>query len=119
MFSFDPERVTFAMVSQRLCSPGSDLQGSGWVETVEAPGFEKIALQYLYRTTGFLAEVRDDLECKLFERNRDLFTQELDMVFWIPPVFLSIARRRRSGASVAIRETIVLICLTAGAGSGC
>ncbi len=80
-FSFDPERVTFAMVLQRLCSPGSDLQGSGWVETVEAPGFEQIALQYLYRTTGFLAEVREDLECELFARDRDLFTQELDLVF--------------------------------------
>jgi len=80
-FSFDPERVIFAMVLQRLCSPGSDLQGSGWVETVEAPGFEQIVLQYFYRTTGFLAEVREDLECELFERDRDLFTQELDLVF--------------------------------------
>jgi hypothetical protein len=80
-FGFDPEGVTFAMALQRLCSPGSDLQGSGWVETVEAVGFEQIALQHLYRTTAFLAEIREDLEVELFEHDRDLFTQELDLVF--------------------------------------
>ena len=72
-FGFDPERVhpeqvhrervTFAMALQRLCSSGSDLQGSGWVE---AEGFEQIALQHLYRMTAFLAEIREDLEVELF-----------------------------------------------------
>lgn len=80
-FGFDPERVAFALALQRLCAPGSDLQGSGWVRTVEAEGFEGIALQHLYRTTGFLAEVREELEWELFERERDLFTQQLDLVF--------------------------------------
>ncbi len=82
-FGFDPERVAFAMALQRLCVPGtgSDLQGSGWVGTVEAEGFAAIALQHLYRTTGFLAEVREELEQELFFRDRDLFTQQLDLVF--------------------------------------
>jgi hypothetical protein len=80
-FGFDPERVSFAMALQRLCCPGSDLQGSGWMRTVEASGFEAIELQHLYRMTGFLAEVRDDLERELFDRDRDLFTQSLDLVF--------------------------------------
>jgi hypothetical protein len=80
-FAFDPERVVFAMALQRLCSPGSDLQGSGWVKHIEAKGCEGIALHHLYRTTGFLSEVREDLERKLFNRDRDLFTQSLDVVF--------------------------------------
>ncbi len=43
-------------MKKRLCAPGSDLQGSGWVETLEGlPGME---LQHFYRTNGFLAEVR-------------------------------------------------------------
>jgi len=46
-FGFEPERVSFAMALQRLCSPGSDLQGSGWIRTVEASGFETIELQHL------------------------------------------------------------------------
>jgi hypothetical protein len=78
-FGFDLERVAFAMSLQRLIAPGSDLQGSGWTETVE--GLPKIALQHLYRTNGFLAEVREELEKELFARDRDLFTQELDVVF--------------------------------------
>lgn len=79
-FGFDVERVAFAMALQRLCSPGSDLQGSQWVRTVECPGLEGLALQHFYRTAGFLAEVRDDLEQRLFERDRDLFTQDVDVV---------------------------------------
>src|SRR6267378_2920602 len=50
-FRFDVERVTMAL--QRLCCPGSDLQGSSWVKTVEAPGFERIELQHFYRMCGF------------------------------------------------------------------
>lgn len=80
-FGFDVERVAFAMSLQRLCSPGSDLRGSGWLETVEAPGFSSIALQHLYRTNAFLAEIREELEKALFARDRDLFSQTLDLVF--------------------------------------
>lgn len=80
-FEFDPERAAFALALQRLCAPGSDLQGSGWVQTVEAPGLEGLALQHFYRTTAFLASVRQDLERKLFRRDRDLFNQALDLVF--------------------------------------
>jgi hypothetical protein len=80
-FQFDVERACFAMALQRLCSPGSDLQGSGWIETVEAPGFDRLALHHLYRTTGFLHDVRQRLEQNLFLRDRDLFTQSLDVIF--------------------------------------
>ncbi|HOL66448.1 MAG TPA: IS1634 family transposase, partial [bacterium] len=80
-FGFDVERVVFALVLQRLCRPGSDLQGAGWLETVEGPGLDGLALQHLYRATGFLAENRGRLEQALFDRERDLFTQTLDVVF--------------------------------------
>lgn len=80
-FRFDVERVVFALALQRLCSPGSDLQGSGWVRTVEAPGFESLELQHFYRTCGFLFDVRQELERGLYVRDRDLFSQQLDLVF--------------------------------------
>ncbi len=80
-FQFDIERVTFAMALQRLCAPGSDLQSSGWVKTVEAPGFEVLELQHFYRTCGFLFEIRQKLETELFFRDRDLFSNQLDLVF--------------------------------------
>jgi hypothetical protein len=80
-FGFDMERTSFALALQRLCEPGSDLQGSQWLKTVECPGFEDLGLQHLYRTTGFLHAVRSELERELFFRDRDLFTQQLDLVF--------------------------------------
>ena len=79
---FDLERTSFALALQRLCEAGSDLQGSSWLRTVECPGFAGIALQHLYRTVGgFLAEQREALEWELFRRDRDLFSDELDLVF--------------------------------------
>jgi len=78
-FGFDVERIAFAMALQRLCAPGSDLQGYSWTSTVE--GLPEIALQHLYRTNSFLAEVREDLEQALFARDRDLFSLELDLIF--------------------------------------
>jgi hypothetical protein len=81
-FAFDLERACFALALQRLCAPGSDLQGSQWLRTVECRGFESLELQHLYRTVGgFLAPVRTRLEHELFMRDRDLFSQKLDLVF--------------------------------------
>jgi hypothetical protein len=80
-FSFDVERVAFALALQRLCAPGSDLQGSAWLRTVEALGFEGIELHHLYRTVGFLEEVRQDLERALFFQDRDLLSRSVDLVF--------------------------------------
>lgn len=80
-FGFDVERVSFAMALQRLCEPGSDLGGSQWVTTVEAPGFQELALQHFYRTATFLAEVRGGIEKELSWQDRNLFTQDFDLMF--------------------------------------
>lgn len=80
-FTFDLERVAFALALQRLSSPGSDLQGSSWVHTVECPGFADIELQHMYRTVGWLSEVRGELEKSLFLQDRDLFSRTLDLIF--------------------------------------
>jgi hypothetical protein len=37
-FHFDLERAAFGLALQRLCEPGSDLQGSQWLQTVACPG---------------------------------------------------------------------------------
>jgi len=69
------------MALQRLCAPGSVLAGAEWVKTVEAPGFDGLALQTFYRTAAFLAAVRGELERKLFRRDLNLFNRGLDVVF--------------------------------------
>ena len=80
-FGFNPERVAFALALQRLCAPGSDLQGAAWAQTVEAPGFDDLALHHFYRTLPWLAAIRHELEQELFFQHRDLFSGELDLVF--------------------------------------
>ncbi|MBM4284630.1 MAG: hypothetical protein FJ128_05200 [Deltaproteobacteria bacterium] len=80
-FEFPVERLCFAMALQRLCCPGSDLAGSEWVKTVEAPEFDGLALQHFYRSATFLAGVREELESKLFTRDLNLFNRTLDVVF--------------------------------------
>jgi hypothetical protein len=80
-FEYDMERACFAMALQRLCAPGSDLQGSQWIATVDAPGFEKLALQHFYRTTLFLAEVRHEMETALCWKDLDLFSRDYDVMF--------------------------------------
>jgi hypothetical protein len=81
-FGFDVERACFALALQRLSAPGSDLQGASWLRTIECPGVGDLDLQHLYRTVGgFLAPNRAELERELFFRDRDLFSQTLDLVF--------------------------------------
>lgn len=75
------ERAVFALALQRLCEPDSDLQGNHWLNSVECPGFEQLQLQHLYRATGFLHDVRHDLERELFFRDLNLFNQQLNLVF--------------------------------------
>jgi hypothetical protein len=80
-FGFEPERVAFALALQRLCAPGSDLQGAAWAQTIEARGFDDLALHHFYRTLPWLAAIRHKLEQDLFFQHRDLFSAELDLVF--------------------------------------
>lgn len=81
-FDFDFERMVFAHVLQRFLEPGSDLSGSKWIETVAEPGFEKLELPHFYRSLGFLWEKKEQIEKALYDRGRDLFNQDLDLVFF-------------------------------------
>ena len=99
-FGFDVERAAFALALQRLCAPGSDLQGAAWAKTVEAPGFDDLALHHFYRTVPWLAAIRHELEQDLFFENRDLFSAELDLVF----IDTTSVYLYRDGASALVRH---------------
>jgi hypothetical protein len=79
---FDLERCAFAIVLQRLIAPGSDLQGSQWVRSVEAEGFDKLQLAHFYKTVGLLWRHKERIETHLYRRGLDLFNQEVDLVFF-------------------------------------
>jgi len=73
-------------------------------------GFDAIQLQHLYRTTGFLHDVRNELERQLFLRDRDLFLQYPSCCSSRRCCCTSIARRRRDTASVATRAIAAAPC---------
>jgi len=79
---FDFERMVFAQALQRLLDPGSDLQGSKWIGTVQEPAFERLRLPHFYRSLGFLWQKKEAIEEALYRRGLDLFDQELDLVFF-------------------------------------
>lgn len=79
---FDLERTIFAQVLQRLLAPGSDVSGSKWIETVQGEGLEPVRLQHFYRSLGVVWKHKEAIEKALFERGKDLFNQELDLVFF-------------------------------------
>jgi hypothetical protein len=79
---FDFERMVFAHVLQRFLEPGSDLRGSKWIETVEEAGFEALRLPHFYRSLGRLWKHKKRIEEELYARGLDLFSRELDLVFF-------------------------------------
>lgn len=81
-FTFDFERMVFALVLQRILDPGSDLQGSKWVRTIRAEGFDRLALPDFYRAVGFLWRKKEEIETALYRRGLDLLNRELDVVFF-------------------------------------
>jgi len=98
-YQFDLERAIFLTVLHRLFSPGSDRAAEKWKQDFSVPGTEDIELHQLYRAMAWLGEsigaglfskkpgplqqqfTKDQIEHRLFERNRDLFSS-LEVVFF-------------------------------------
>lgn len=78
----DFEEAVFAMVLNRLCDPRSKVGVDKWAKTVYRPQFEQLDLHHYYRALDFLAEEKNEIEVRLFDRTRDLFNLKLDLVFW-------------------------------------
>jgi len=81
-FEFDVVAAVFAMVLNRLLSPCSKLGVSRWIEQVEEPSFIGLELHHFYRALDVLWEYKERLEEDLFVRGQDLFSQEVDLVFF-------------------------------------
>lgn len=94
-FEFEVERAIYLSVLHRLFSPGSDRAAETWRENYRLPGAENLELHHLYRAMAWLGEptqemselagtsrcIKDQIEERLFERRRDLFS-EVDLVFF-------------------------------------
>jgi transposase len=81
--TFSADEAAFAMVLHRLDDPGSKRElYRHWLKTVYRPAFDELQPQHFYRTLDLLAENKERIETALFEKARDLFTLDLDLVLW-------------------------------------
>lgn len=96
-FEFAVERAVFVATLHRLFVSGSDRDCVSWMADYDIPGADDLALHHFYRTMAWLGEelpddeqasatpfaprtIKDQIEEKLFDRRRDLFT-DLSLVF--------------------------------------
>jgi hypothetical protein len=96
-FDFDVERAIFLTVLHRLMAPGSDRSAEPWKQDYALTGTESLGLHHLYRAMRWLGAAlpdqatatplglrtpKDQIEEGLFARRRDLFNQQLQLVFF-------------------------------------
>lgn len=80
-FGFDVERAIYFTVLSRLFFPGSDHRSLRLAREYQVAGDAEIELHQLYRAMAWLGAVKEQVEERLFARNRDLFSG-LDLVFF-------------------------------------
>jgi hypothetical protein len=78
------ERACFAMVANRCCAPMSKLYlFEQWLrEDVRIDGCEGLELHHLYRSMDFFEKHKEAFEKELFFRVADLFSVDVDLVFY-------------------------------------
>jgi len=80
--NFDVEKALFYTVLHRLTETGSDLAASKWLEDIYDPEGVKVKYHHLLRAMGFVEQFKEEIEQELFLRNRTLFENSLDLVFF-------------------------------------
>lgn len=78
------ERACFTMVANRCLAPASKLYCyEQWVrEDVRITGTGSLELHHLYRSMDFFEKNKEELEKELFFRIADLFSCDVDLVFY-------------------------------------
>jgi transposase len=77
---FNLEECIFTIVMSRLVAPSSKRQV--YLKQNEYIGNREVDLHQIYRSLDFLSETKERLEKHLFEINRTLFNQSVDIVFY-------------------------------------
>ena len=77
---FDFLNATLLMILERLQDPCS--KRSSFFNQTEYLGIKATELQHLYRTLDKLAEYNKPIQKQIFQTGRDLFNQQLDVVFY-------------------------------------
>lgn len=70
------------MTFYRLLNPGSELQLTEWFSDIYFPEIKILEYHKLLRSLGYVIRIKDDIEKKLFEKQKDLFHLQVDLVFY-------------------------------------
>ena len=82
IFDCDYQEHILMMVINRLCDPKSKLSCMKWKEGVYEPLWDNIQLHDLYKTLDWLDKNKVKLEVQMFNRIRNLFNQEIDLILF-------------------------------------
>ena len=77
---FNLEQTVLLMLIERLHDPCS--KRANFFHQQEYLGIETLSLQWLYRSLDYLAGYNELIQKQLFHATRDLFNQQLDVVFY-------------------------------------
>jgi transposase len=78
--SYSLYQAVMLMLLERLHDPAS--KRSNYFNQQEYLGLEQVALQHLYRSLDYLSAHNGLIQQQIFQTGRDLFNQQLDVVFY-------------------------------------
>lgn len=78
--SFNLSDAVMLMLMERLQEPCS--KRSNYIHQLDYIGFDPVYLQHIYRSLDKLADYNELIQKQIFQTGRDLFNQQLDVVFY-------------------------------------
>ena len=78
--SYKLSDVIKLLLCERLCDPVSKY--SSYTNQQDYLGLDSIALQHIYRSLDYLCKYNTLIQGQIFQKGRDLFNQQLDVVFY-------------------------------------
>lgn len=94
--SFSLSNAVMLMLLERLHDPVSKL--GNFHNQQDYLGIDSVKLHYLYRSLDYLADNQQYLQRHIFQTNRDLFNQTLDVVFYDVTTFYFESEHEKEGA---------------------
>lgn len=87
--------ATMLMLLERLQEPSSKRQN--FLNQAEYLGIEKLGLHHLYRTLDYLAQYNQLIQNNIYQPSRDLFNEQLDVVFYDVTTFYFESDKEQEG----------------------
>lgn len=114
---FDLQNAVLLMILERLQDPCS--KRNSYFNQNEYLGIDKVELQHLYRSLDKLADYNKTIQKQIYQTGRDLFNQQLDVVFYDVTTLYFESETEQEGAlrqkgfskDGKIGNTQILFCL--------